>query len=150
MQRLYGPGYLINFGRGPPKDHLCEIISKLDQGFRRSCHLSQLLTDGQRTKTDHKSSFCHYVTGELIKKSMFKEQLELSKNLTMAQLQRFACSKKAKFHKILSGNVILTSIKGHNSVTNLRKMTANNPNIDLVSIKLYKVWSKSVHLFSRY
>ena len=39
------------------------IISKLDQGFRRSCHLSQLLTgngqtmDGrQRTKTNHKSS----------------------------------------------------------------------------------------------
>ena len=54
-----------NFGRGPPKDHLCEIISKLDVGFRRICHLSQLLTDGRRTKTDHKSSPCHYVTGEI-------------------------------------------------------------------------------------
>ena len=45
---------LNNFGRGPPKDHLCEIISKLDKGFRRRCHLSQLLTDdddGQRPIT---------------------------------------------------------------------------------------------------
>ena len=54
-----------NFGRGPPKDHLCEIISKLGQGFTRSCHLSQLLTDERQTKTDHKSSPCHFVTGEL-------------------------------------------------------------------------------------
>ena len=46
---------LNNFGRGPPKDHLCEIISKLDEGFRRSCHLSQLLTDGQ-TMTDEDQS----------------------------------------------------------------------------------------------
>ena len=60
--------YLNNFGRGPPKDHLCEIISQLDQGFRRCCHLSQLLTDdGQSTKIDHKSSPCHYVTGKLTK-----------------------------------------------------------------------------------
>ena len=59
-----------NFGRGLPKDQLCEIILKLDQGFRRSCHLSQLLTDNDddddgRTKSDHKSSPCHYMTGEL-------------------------------------------------------------------------------------
>ena len=56
--------HLNNFGRGPPKDHLCEIISKLVRGFRRSCRLSQLLKDGQ-TKTNHKSSPCHFVTGEL-------------------------------------------------------------------------------------
>ena len=46
-----------------------------------------------------------------------------------------------KFHpvvlKILSGNEILTSIKGHNSVINVRKLTRNNPNIDLVSINAY-------------
>ena len=35
--------------------------------------------------------------------------------------------------KILSRNEILTQIKGHNSVTNLRKMTGNNPNLDLVN-----------------
>ena len=34
----------------------------------RRCHLSQLLKDGlRRTKTDHKSSPCHYVIGELKK-----------------------------------------------------------------------------------
>ena len=46
-----------------------------------------------------------------------------------------------KFHqfvlKILSRNEILTSIKGHNSVINLRKLTLNNPNIDLVNINAY-------------
>ena len=36
--------------------------------------------------------------------------------------------------KILSGKEILTSIKGHNLATNLRKMTGNNPNLDLVNI----------------
>ena len=40
--------HLNNFARGPPKDHLCEIILKLDRRFRRSCHLSQLLTDDVR------------------------------------------------------------------------------------------------------
>ena len=33
--------------------------------------------------------------------------------------------------KILSGNEILTSIKGHNSVKILQKMTGNNPKLDL-------------------
>ena len=31
----------------------------------RNCHLSQLLMDRLGTKSDHKSSPCHYVTGEL-------------------------------------------------------------------------------------
>ena len=43
-----------------------------------------------------------------------------------------------KFHqlvlKILSGNEILTSIKGHNFVINFRKLTHNNLNLDLVNI----------------
>ena len=34
--------------------------------------------------------------------------------------------------KILSGNEILTSIKGHNFVANLQKMTLYSPNLDLV------------------
>ena len=38
------------------------------------------------------------------------------------------------FLNILSGNENLTSIKGHNSVTNMRKTTGNNPNLDLVNI----------------
>ena len=64
-------------------------------------------------------------------------KLELTENLTIAPLQCFACSKKPEFLRILSGNVILTSIKGHNSLTNLQKMTASNPNVDLVNINSY-------------
>ena len=39
--------------------------------------------------------------------------------------------------KILSGNEILTSIKGHNSVANLRNLTLYNPNLDLVNANVY-------------
>ena len=39
--------------------------------------------------------------------------------------------------KILSGNEVLTTIKGHNSGTNLRKMTGKSPNLDLVNINYY-------------
>ena len=39
--------------------------------------------------------------------------------------------------KILSGNQILTSIKGHNSVKILRKMTGNNPKRDPVAVDVY-------------
>ena len=38
--------------------------------------------------------------------------------------------------KILSGNEILVSIKGSNSVTNLGKMTGNKPNLDLVIVNI--------------
>ena len=34
----------------------------------------------------------------------------------------------------MSGNEILTSIKGRNSVQILRKMTGNNPKLDLVNV----------------
>ena len=39
--------------------------------------------------------------------------------------------------KILSGDKILISIKGHNSVTNEQNMTSNNSNLDLVNINAY-------------
>ena len=39
--------------------------------------------------------------------------------------------------KILSGNEILTIIKGYNSVVNLPKLTHNNPNLDLVIVNAY-------------
>ena len=41
------------------------------------------------------------------------------------------------FLKILSGNKILAKIKGHNSGTNVRKMTCNNPKLDLINMKAY-------------
>ena len=39
--------------------------------------------------------------------------------------------------KILSGNEILTSIKGHNSVANLQKITFYYPNLDLINVNVY-------------
>ena len=41
--------------------------------------------------------------------------------------------------KILSGNEILTLIKGHNSVKILRKMTGNNPklHVDIVYVDVH-------------
>ena len=38
--------------------------------------------------------------------------------------------------KISSGNEILTSIMGHNSVANLRKITLYNPNVDLINVNV--------------
>ena len=40
--------------------------------------------------------------------------------------------------KILSGNEILRSIKGHNSVANLQKMTINNTNVVIVNDNVHK------------
>ena len=39
--------------------------------------------------------------------------------------------------KILSGNEILKTIKGHNSVKILQKMTGNNPKLDLVNVDVH-------------
>ena len=36
--------------------------------------------------------------------------------------------------KIIRGDKILTTIKGHNSVANLPKMTLYNPNLDLINV----------------
>ena len=54
-----------------------------------------------------------------------------------------------EFLRILSGNVILTSIKGHNYLTNLQKMTANNPNGDLVSINSYIKFAEFLSICSQ-
>ena len=40
--------------------------------------------------------------------------------------------------KILSGNEILTSKKGCNSVANLRKMNLYNPNLDIINVNVYE------------
>ena len=44
--------------------------------------------------------------------------------------------------KILSGNEILTSVKGHNSTTNVQKMMCNNHKLDLVCINAYSKCGK--------
>ena len=50
---------------------------------------------------------------------------------------------------ITSGNVILTSIKGYNSLTNLGKMTANNPSVDFVSINSYIKFGQNMCIYSQ-
>ena len=49
--------------------------------------------------------------------------------------------------KILSKNQILTSIKGRNSVANLRKTKIYNTNLDLVTDNKYTNWSHFVNSF---
>ena len=41
--------------------------------------------------------------------------------------------------KKLSGNKILRSIKGRNSVANLRNLTLYNPNLDIININVYTI-----------
>ena len=68
---------IYSYERGPTKDHSCEVWSKSKQWFRRRCRLKKLFTDARthghtharRTKCDHKSSPCHYMTGELKNKT---------------------------------------------------------------------------------
>ena len=50
--------------------------------------------------------------------------------------------------KILSGNEILTLIKGHNSVKILRKMAGNNPKLDLVNVDVYTKFSQILSICS--
>ena len=51
--------------------------------------------------------------------------------------------------KILSGNEILTSIKGHNFVANLRKMTLYNPNLDLINVNVYTKFGLILSIVSK-
>ena len=51
--------------------------------------------------------------------------------------------------KILSGNEILTSIKGHNSVKILRKMTGNNHKLDLVNVDVHTKFGQILSIRSQ-
>ena len=44
--------------------------------------------------------------------------------------------------KILSGNENLRSIKGRNSVANLRNLTLYNPNLDVINANVYTKFGK--------
>ena len=76
-------------------------------------------------------------------------KLELSENLTIAPLQCFACSKSPELFRIVSGYLIPTTIKGHNSLTNLQIMTANSPNVDLVIINRYIKFGQNLSICSQ-
>ena len=52
------------------------------------------------------------------------------------------------FLKILSGNEILTSIKGHDSVKNLQKMMCNDINLDLVNINAFAQFGENPSICS--
>ena len=43
----------------------------------------------------------------------------------------------------------MKSIKGYNSVTNLRKMTANNLNVDIASINSYIKFGQNLSICSQ-
>ena len=51
--------------------------------------------------------------------------------------------------KILSGNEILTLVKGHNSVKILRKMTGNNPKLDLNNVDVHLNFGQILSICSR-
>ena len=51
--------------------------------------------------------------------------------------------------KTLSGNEILTSIKGHNSVKILQKMTGNNPKLDLVNVDVHTKFGRILSICSQ-
>ena len=51
--------------------------------------------------------------------------------------------------KILSGNEILTSIKGRNSVANLRNLTLYNPNLDTINVNVYTKSGKILFIGSQ-
>ena len=51
--------------------------------------------------------------------------------------------------KLLKRNKILTSIKGHNSATNLRKMINNNPNLDIVNMNAYTKFGEILSICSQ-
>ena len=43
----------------------------------------------------------------------------------------------------------MTSIKGHNSVTNMRKKTGNNPNLDLININALTNFYQILSIYSK-
>ena len=51
--------------------------------------------------------------------------------------------------KILSGNEILTSIKGRNSVKILQKITGNNPKLDLVNVDVHTKFGQILSIHSQ-
>ena len=44
----------------------------------------------------------------------------------------------------------MTTIKGHNSITNKQSMTGNNPNLDLVNINAYTIFREILSTCSQY
>ena len=56
---------------------------------------------------------------------------------------------RAFIFKILSRNKILTSVKGRNSVANLRIVTLYNPNLDIINVNVYTKFSSILSIGSQ-
>ena len=80
---------------------------------------------------------------------IWQKKLELSENLTIAPLLCFACSKRPEFLRILSVKQYWHQSRAITLWTNLRKMTANNPNVDLVSINNYIKFGQNLSTCSK-
>ena len=52
-------------------------------------------------------------------------------------------------HKILSGNEILTSIKGRNSIKIMQKITGNNPKLDHVNVDVHTKFGRILSMRSQ-
>ena len=55
------------------------------------------------------------------------------------------------YHFVLkiNGSEILTSIKGHSSITNVQKMMCNNPKLDLANINAYTKFNEILSICSQ-
>ena len=51
--------------------------------------------------------------------------------------------------KILSGNEILTSIKGRNALKTYRKITGNNPKLDIVNVDVHTKFGQILSISSQ-
>ena len=51
--------------------------------------------------------------------------------------------------KILSGNQILTSIKGRNSVANLQNLALYKPNLDIINVNVYTKLTSILYIGSQ-
>ena len=72
-------------------------------------------------------------------------------NLDLAKINAYI--KYDEYHpfvlKILSRNEKLISLKGHSSITNSRKMTVNNPKLDLVNINTHAKFDQILTISSQ-
>ena len=69
--------------------------------------------------------------------------------MIVAPLQCFACSKRQEFLRILSDNIILIKSSAIILLQICGKMTANNPNVDLVGINSYIKFSQKLSIRSQ-
>jgi len=145
------PTYAINWnglkelGRGPPRDHSCEVWSKSNWWCqRRSCWkklLTDARTDGQRTMGHHKSSPWGLSNGTksfLAKRSVFKD--------------RFAFSLLSNLFQKWEGIVLEWAVKSHKykykpNKLQLSKYINSHRNNSWIS-EIYFLYNLSDHLIT--